>query len=206
MNFDDIKDAWNNDEENEKLRVPASIDQLKSAQLPVEKLRRGMKGEMYVQLFSLLIIGLVPQIIFLSPVFVVPFYTLYVAMLGVSAYYFFKLYVFYKSSGAVTLTSKESLYELYYEARLSIEMYKSYTYVLCPFGLVMGALLILSHRGAALTNLYDFAVANEQVALILSASLVTSLFSVFLVTEYWTKSSYGKYIRQIKSVLDEIKE
>lgn len=206
MNFDDIKDAWNNDAENEKLHVPASIDQLKSAQLPIEKLRKGMKGEMYVQLFSLLIIGLVPQIIFLSPVFVVPFYTLYVAMLGVSLYYFFKLYVFYKSSGAVTLTSKESLYELYYEARLSIEMYKSCTYVLCPFVLVMGALLFLSHRGVVLANVKGFSMTNEGLALILSSALVTSLFSAFLVTEYWVKYSYGKYIRQIKSLLDEIKE
>lgn len=206
MNFDDIKNAWNDDQENEKVQIPASIDQLKSAQLPVEKLRKAMRSEMYVQLLSLLLIGLVPQMIYLNPVFVVPYYSLYIAMLVVSAYYFFKLSVFYKNSGAVTLTTKESLYELYYEGRLSVEMYKSYTYVLCPFGLIMGALLIMSHRSGTLTNLYDLAMANEKIALILSSIIVTGVVSVIFFTEYWVRVSYGKYIRQIKSVLNEIKE
>ena len=49
MNFDDIKSAWNNDNEGSNIVVPSSVDQLKTLQLPVEKLRKAMQMEFFVK-------------------------------------------------------------------------------------------------------------------------------------------------------------
>ncbi|RFS21418.1 hypothetical protein DVR12_16095 [Chitinophaga silvatica] len=203
MNFDDIKDAWNNDQENENIKIPAKLDQLKSAQLPVERLRKGMKSEFWVQCLVLVIVGFTPKFFYLQPQMILPFYALYSCSLVVSIYYFFKLYVFYKRIGSLSLTSKDNLYELYYEARLSIEVYKSFTYMLVPFFMVMAVLLFASVK---VDGLYQRFLDNETLMLMAAFSFANVIALIILMTEIWIKYGYGKYIKQIKAVLDEFKE
>ena len=205
MNFDDIKSAWNNDN-HDHVVVPSSVDQLKTLQLPVEKLRNNMKIEFYVQLLSLIFIGFLPRYTYFNPVLIIPFYAVYFVAVAISVYYFFKFHLFYKQLDTATLRSKDSLYVLYYDAKLSIEMYKSYAYTLIPFALLELAMHMVSRQDSKMKAVFQAAVTNQTIAMILVGIFLGMLLLLMVITTLWVNSYYGKYMKQIGKVLEEFKE
>jgi hypothetical protein len=205
MNFDDIQSAWNSDNDD-RVVVPSSVDQLKTLQLPIEKLRTNMKLEFYVQLFSLILIGFLPRYTYFSPVFIIPFYAVYIVSMAISVYYFSKFYLFYNSISSVTLRSKDNLYALYYEARLNIEMYKSYAYTLIPFALIVLVMYMVSRQDEKFKLIFQATRDHQMMAIAISVVFIIGIVSIMVITEYWVKTYYGKYLKQIKKVLDEFKE
>ena len=206
MNFDDIKSAWNNDNEGSNIIVPSSVDQLKTLQLPVEKLRKAMQMEFFVQLFSLILIAFMPKISSLNQVMVIPFYAVYLVIIAISVQYYYKFRTFYKSLGTNTLSSKDNLYALYYEAKLNIEMYKAYTYTLLPFALIIGVMYTVGHKSGEITRLLAKAADHQGIALGLAASFVLLVLAITALTEEWISQVYGKYLKQIGQVLEQFKE
>ncbi|MEI3802197.1 hypothetical protein SAMN05660461_3569 [Chitinophaga ginsengisegetis] len=206
MNFDDIKSAWNNDNEGSNIVVPSSVDQLKTLQLPVEKLRKAMQMEFFVQLFSLILIAFMPKIFSLNQVMVIPFYAVYLVIIAISVQYYYKFRTFYKSLGTNTLSSKDNLYALYYEAKLNIEMYKAYTYTLLPFALIIGVMYTVGHKSGEITRLLAKAADHQGIALGLAASFVLLVLAITALTEEWISQVYGKYLKQIGQVLEQFKE
>lgn len=205
MNFDDIKSAWNNDNDGNVV-VPSSVDQLKTLQLPVEKLRNNMKLEFYVQLATIIFIGFLPKYTYFSPVFIIPFYAIYLATLIISVYYFSKLYLFYKKISATTLNSKDHLYALYYEAKLSIEMYKSYAYTLMPFAFILVVMHMASSKDGKFKVIFQSVLDHQAMAIAMAVLFIIGIFAIMTATELWVRSYYGKYLKQIGKVLEEFKE
>ncbi|MGO4289018.1 hypothetical protein [Chitinophaga sp. RAB17] len=205
MNFDDIKSAWNSEEEDHVV-VPSSVDQLKTLQTPIEKIRTNMQYEFYIQLFALVVIGFVPRYTYFNPVLVIPFYVVYFVALIISGYYFFKFYLFYKRLSTNTLRSRDHLYALYYEARLNIEMYKSFAYTLIPLALIGAALYVVSQPDGKLKDVFQIAVTRQGVAVSLVVLFLLVVLLIMVITELWVRSYYGRYLDQIKRVLDEFKE
>jgi hypothetical protein len=205
MNFDDIKSAWDS-EENDHVAVPSGVDQLKTLQLPIEKLRTNMKWELNLQLATLVIIGFCPRYTYFSPVLIVPFYAVYFVAVVISIYYFSRFYLFYERLGAATLRSKDHLTELYYEARLNIEMYKSFAYTLIPLALIGVALHMASSPDEKLKLIFQAALTHQWVAVLIVGLFLFVMLMIMVVTELWVKAYYGRYLKQIKIVLDEFRE
>lgn len=206
MNFDDIKSAWNNDNGGDKVVVPSSVDQLKTLQLPVEKLRKTMQFEFFVQLLTLLLVAFLPRIFPLTPVMVIPFYAIYLVVIAISVKYYYRFRTFYKSLVTNTLSSKDNLYVLYYEAKLNIEMYKAYTYILLPFSLIIGVMYIVSNRSSEIAIVLAKAVDHKGIALALAAAFIFLVFVVTAVMEAVIQEMYGRYLVQIGKVLEQFKE
>lgn len=206
MNFDDIKSAWNNDNGGDKVVVPPSVDQLKTLQLPVEKLRKTMQLEFFVQLACLVLTAFLPVIFPLNTVMIIPFYAVYLVVIAISVLYYYKFRTFYKSLGTNTLSSKDNLYALYYEAKLNIEMYKAYTYILCPFAMVIAVMYAVSNKSSDITTLLTKAIDHKGFALIVAAAFVALVLLVITFMEAWIKETYGKYMLQIGNVLEQFKE
>ena len=203
MNFDNIKEAWDNESAND-FKVPNKIEQLKTAQQPVEKIKKNMKHELYAQFFGIVLIGFFPQIFDIVHEFYVLYYALYALMIIVSAYYFMKFYFFFKEINHSTLSSKENLYELYYEIRLKIEMYKSFAYLLAPFSILLSAILIFGLDKKGFLNKLATITNTDLVIFFIFFSAI--IIIVVIITNWWVNYYYGKYARQIKNVLDELKE
>ena len=206
MNFDDIKSAWNNDNGGDKVVVPPSVDQLKTLQLPVEKLRKTMQLEFFVQLACLVLTAFLPVIFPLNTVMIIPFYAVYLVVIAISVLYYYKFRTFYRSLGTNTLSSKDNLYALYYEAKLNIEMYKAYTYILCPFAMVIAVMYAVSNKSSDITTLLTKAIDHKGFALIVAAAFVALVLLVITFMEAWIKETYGKYMLQIGNVLEQFKE
>lgn len=206
MNFDDIKSAWNNDNEGDKVVVPSSVDQLKTLQLPVEKLRKTMRLEFYVQLACLAMVAFLPVIFPLNDVMIIPFYAIYLVVIVISVLYYYKFRTFYNSIGTNTLRSKDNLYALYYEAKLNIEMYRACTYIMSPFAMVIGVMYAVSNKSSDIGTLLTKAIDHKGFALVVAAAFVALLLLIITIMEAWIKETYGKYLLQIGTVLEQFKE
>ncbi|SFW66121.1 hypothetical protein [Chitinophaga sancti] len=201
MNFEDIQSAWNKESnDNIPFQLPTALKDLKGKQSPVKKIRNTMRTELIFQLIGLVIVGFFPQILHLSSSFLLAFYMTYGFMIIISLYYFIRFYFFYNRLYNYTLNSKESLFTLYYDIKINIEMYRSFNYSLIPVLVIMLSLFIVAK--VPLGSLMDQSHLLTLGIIILAISTLL----VYGFMEFGIKVGYGRYLKEIGAVLDELNE
>jgi hypothetical protein len=203
MDFNDIQNVWNN-EQTENVVLPNNLEKIQSVNTPLEKIRKILKREVIVQLVAMIFIGIVPLTIDLKYSFLIAYYLLYAVSIIISIFFTIRLYLYYKNFTDVATTTKDNLYEIYYNIMLFIESYKSFSYAFFPFGLFYGFLLPLGKKSGKLLN--KVLNANpENVAIIVVLIVFAFMLLMWFMTEGHTKI-YGKYAKEIRKVIDELKE
>lgn len=204
MDFNDIQSAWDNDNPK-NVKLPSTLEQLKSAQTPLDKIKKNLKNEFYYQFISIAFLGLIP---FLLPDFpanaIAPFYLLFAIFVAVCVYYLVKLYIFYKRLAQTTLNTKDSLYETYFDIRINMELYKTFGFALTPFT-VLFTFGFFFYQMPEAAGIFNGDVKNS-VMLVLFFSVVFSILTMGLALEWWVKYFYGKYADELRKVIDALKE
>ena len=200
MNFNEIKSNW--DKENAgNIQIPESVSELRKAQHPIDKLKRNMKFELIIQVAALVFL---------------PFYfymryngEMQDLLLGVYAvffltciYFLYNFYLFYKQTVAYAAVSRDSLYELYYSLRLNMERYKSAGFLLIPFLMIIAG--IGSIAKAENINLGWLELLVRLKRFLIFMVVASGIYIGVLII--WVDIFYGKYARQIKDALDELKD
>jgi membrane-bound ClpP family serine protease len=201
MDFNDIQSAWKN-EKTENVILPSHLDKINSANMPLEKIKKNLRNEFFYQILSIILIGFVPFFYSFTANAVPPFYLLFSIFVAVCIYYLVKLYVFYRRLGKTTLSTKDSLYETYFDIRLNMELYKTFGFALIPF-------VILFLIGFMYYVTPDFFTKglNSTPFLVTTFSIVTfSILFMGVALEWWVHYFYGKYAKEIRKVIDELKE
>lgn len=200
MNFDDIKSNW--DQENSgNIQIPESVSELKKAQHPIDKLKRNMRLELILQVITLLILPFYFRI-HLSGDLQDVLLGVYAVFLLICIYYTYHFYLFYKKSMAYSGASRDSLYELYYSLRLNMERYRSFGFLLLPFVMLLAGLSSLEHVENLSLEWQEILVRLKSLLMSMVVLAVIFIGTVIL----WVDRLYGKYARQIKDALDELKE
>ena len=205
MDFNDIQSAWNSDKSN-NIVIPTHLEKLQSAKTPVDTIRKNLKNEFYVQLFSVIIIGFLPELFKFDTLLLLSFYSFYTIFVSISIYYFVKLYLFYKRLSSASVNTKDNLYETYFDIKLNMELYKSFTYSLIPFLLVFPIIYIVSKFPSLTEKIITDGVINYSFLSVIICAFIISVLLIGLITELWVNHYYGKYAKQIRSLLDELKE
>lgn len=201
MNFDQLKEQWNNEDSN--VHIPETIEQLKESKHPIEKIQKSMKKEFPAQVLAIILIGFFPlQFKFPASQYLI-YYISYVMMVVISSYYLYGFYKFYKQTELYTGNTKNSLWKIYHELKLNMERYQSFGFLLLPhFLLTLGFIIYntLEEKGKTLSELSS----TNQTALIVTVLIGT----IFLVTSIvlWTKYIYGRHAKQLQNILNEIDE
>lgn len=203
MDFNDIENAWKNDT-NENVKLPTNLEKLKAANTPLDKIRKNLKNEFFYQIISIVFIGFVPNIYGFSEKMFVPFYLLFSIFVAVTIYYLTKLYLFYKRLNNVTLNTKDSLYETYFDIRLNMELYKTFGFALTPF-VVIFSIGILYFKISQTEEIVLSNLQNSHLVALFAAVAFCILF-MGLGLEWWVRYFYGKYAKEIRKVIDELKE
>ena len=204
MDFNDIQNAWNN-EKTENVHLPNNLEKIQSVNTPLDKIKKNLKIELIVQLVSMVFIAIVPLFIEMKYSFVLAYYLLYAVSILIFGFFTIRLYLYYKNFADITTTTKDNLYEIYYNIRLFMETYKSASYTFIPFGLFYMFLLPLGKKSGKLLNRVLDA-NQENVVLIVVLMVVVFMIFGWLMTEGHVKLFYGKYAKEIKKVIDELKE
>ncbi|HEX8014594.1 MAG TPA: hypothetical protein VF465_05125 [Flavobacterium sp.] len=203
MDLNDIQNAWNN-EKADNVVVPDNLEKIQSANTPLDKIRKNLRNELFYQIISIIFIGFTPIIFKFPEKTTTPYYLLFSIFVAVSIYYLVKLYMFYKRLNNITLKTKDSLYETYFDVRLNMELYKTFGFALTPFII----LFLLGHAYYKFPQTQNMAIDvlnNAQLIGIFSAVTI-SILSMGLVLEWWVQHFYGKYAKEIRNVIDQLKE
>ena len=200
MDFNDIQSAWNN-ENTKNVVVPTQLEKVQQANTPLDKIRKNLKNELIYQIVAIVVIGLAPFLYGFPEQAITPFYLLFSLFVAVCAYYLTKLFVFYKRLNKTALNTKDNLYETYFDIRLNMELYKTFTFALTPFVILflVGVLYFTLPNGATF-----FTDSTNSITLFLS--VLFSMLFMGIALEWWVHFFYGKYAKEIRTVLDELKE
>ncbi len=204
MDFNDIQSAWN-DEQYKDLRLPANPEKLKSVNTPLDKIKKNLRKEAIIQVIAIILIGLIPISTSMNPDFLLAYYLLYVVSFIISLYFSIRLYIHYRNFSTVTVSAKDSLYEVYYNIRLYMETYKSFSYALVPFGLMYMFLIPLGKESGRLPALL-LAMSLQTKVLLFIGIVGIFMGLMWLMTEAHVKTFYGKYADEIRRLIDELKE
>lgn len=203
MDFNDIQNAWNN-EKAENVILPKNLERIQSANTPLDKIKKNLKTEFYYQIVSIIFVGLVPIIIDVPSKVTFFYYLLFSLFVAVCVYYLMKFYFFYKRLSKITLTTKDSLYETYFDIRLNMELYKTFGFALTPF-LILYLLGFNYYMFPRIPSFSDHEFSNGQlIGFFLTVVFVVLFMGISL--EWWVHQFYGKYAKEIKKVIDELKE
>ncbi|MBF4492614.1 MULTISPECIES: hypothetical protein [unclassified Flavobacterium] len=203
MDFNDIQNAWNN-EKTENVVLPNNLEKIQSANTPLDKIKKNLKNEFIYQILSIVFIGFIPILCNFPQKGIVLFYLLYSLFTAVSLYYLIKLYLFYKRLGSIELKTKDSLYETYFDIRLNMELYKTFGFALTPF-LILYLIGLFYFQLSKIPGFLSNEITNYQLAVLASVVIFTMLF-MGIMLEWWVQKFYGKYAKEIKKVIDELKE
>ena len=200
MDFNDIQSAWNN-ENTKNVVVPTQLEKVQQANTPLDKIKKNLKNELIYQIVAIVVIGLAPFLYGFPEQAITPFYLLFSLFVAVCAYYLTKLFVFYKRLNKTALNTKDNLYETYFDIRLNMELYKTFTFALTPFVILflVGVLYFTLPNGATF-----FTDSTNSITLFLS--VLFSMLFMGIASEWWVHYYYGKYAKEIRTVLDELKE
>ncbi len=203
MDFNDIQNAWNN-EKTENVVLPDNLEKIQSANTPLDKIKKNLKNELIYQILSIIFIGFVPFIYHFETKMMTPFYLLFSIFVAVCVYYLIKLYLFYKRLNNITLKTKDSLYETYFDVRLNMELYKTFGFALTPFMV----LFLIGYLYTEFAKSPDFQITNFTNPQLIGLFTIVAFCILFmgLALEWWVHYFYGKYAKEIKKVIDELKE
>lgn len=200
MDFNDIQSAWNN-ENTKNVVVPTQLEKVQQANTPLDKIRKNLKNEFIYQIVSIVVVGFAPYLNGFPEQAITPFYLLFSLFVAVSAYYLIKLFIFYKRLNKTALNTKDNLYETYFDIRLNMELYKTFGFALTPFMILflVGVLYFTLPNAATLFT-------DSTNSIVLFVSVLFSMLFMGVASEWWVHFFYGKYAKEIRTVLDELKE
>ncbi|GLB48189.1 hypothetical protein [Neptunitalea lumnitzerae] len=203
MDFKDIQSAWDKDD-TKNVELPKNLDKIQSANTPLDKIKRNLKKELWFQVLSILVLGFIPVIYRYENTLTNVFYLMYSLFTGISIYYLTKLHIFLKRLNSVTLNTRDNLYDTYYDVRLNMELYKTFGFALTPFLI----LFLLGHFyknvfGLTVLDLHQLSQLHITIMFIVVASTII-LMGVIL--EWWVHAFYGKYAKEIRAIIDDLKE
>ena len=197
MNIDELKNTWNQDDSFEET-PEISMEQKAKINLPLEKIRSNMRMEFWstiaIFIFAFGVIALSP-----GP-FKFKFYItiLIASMVFVTFFFFSQFFKLYKNMSSPMMKTYDSLKDLLHQFQLNKQYYLSFYLCFVPF-LVCEIIIVLEFipRPVPLSNL--------KIASILIGSLLIVMPLLFVIGKWWFNKFYGKFIRQIEILVNELK-
>lgn len=194
MNFEDFKNNWKS--ENDDVDIQLS----KSSNHPLIRLQKTLYREIIAQIMGVIFLAFFPFLFSFSEILTKVYFIVY-AMIFVSAcYYILSFRKFYQSLNVLHYSSYQGLYEVYMRLQIFIERYKSFSLFIVPYALL--ALLIAFLDKYYDQELHQFIVSqNKLITIIIILTLTTILF--LLLINIYCRLVYGKYIKELKKIIDE---
>lgn len=212
MNFDELKKQWDNQSSDEVVINP-NLERLQSANNILEDLRKMIRRENTMVLFSILFLLFIPYIpsYKINGVTTVFYYILMFYMTLASLINSIRFYHFYKLTKAYEVnSSKDMLLKVYYELKYALDTYLVTTIVATPSGI--GLYFIFFSFGKSEKYFNQLVHASETFhnnPMFFGWILLIVVFGLALIGAllyYMYVKFYGKRLKHIKQILDELED
>ena len=207
MNFDELQKQWNNQSTEDVQINKESLHKTKSI---VEKVNKNIRNELIFCLFSIVFLVAIPIIDqkYINGYLAFFYYFILFQIFICSLTYYKKFYLFKKSTqNQDALQSKENIIKMYYDLRFAVESYRSACYFLIPQIMVLYFILFSNDK----TETYFNQIINFKETFENNPNLIFKIFGigifllvlVIIFSEWMINQYYGKYLKQIKNILDQ---
>lgn len=196
MDLDNLKSLWNKEDVSETPEI--SREKQRQIHHPLERIRRNMRYEFWSTIITL------PIILVVIWFFPLPFrFTLYIEILVISmaivtAFFFTKFFKLYKEISNPALGTLDALKDLLHQFELNKQYYVSFYLSFVPF-FVCEMIIVLEF----IPQTHDY--SNTVLAMVFIGSVAFGLTMVYFIGMAWFKHFYGKYIRKIEILVEEMK-
>lgn len=197
MDLDNLKEMWSKEEISQTPTI--SLEKQKKIHLPLEKIRKNMRGEFWSTV--IIFVGIILFFIFKEIyVFKYKLYliTLMISMFLVTVFYYVKFFSLYKNLSDINLNTAESLRDLEFQFKLNKQYYLSFYVAFVPFAIAETLMIFETFPGLKDINELDFVLYFVGACLVM-------LFGLYFLGKMWFNWFYGKYIFQIEQISNELK-
>ncbi|MBA5793342.1 hypothetical protein H1R17_02875 [Flavobacterium sp. xlx-214] len=210
MNFDELQKKWDNQPEKD---IEIKSEYLTKTKSLAEQIIKSFKREAIIWGVSIVFILVVPFIDIYQIKGLISFiyYFLVFQFIIFGLYYYRRFYTISKMiKQPNTFNSRESIIRLYYEFHFAIETYRSSIYVLLPTSIAL--FVIMSGKDKTTDIIDKFYHFNETLqtdpSFIYSVLIVGSIVILLLIlfSEWVIKRFYGRYLKQLKELMNQFEE
>ena len=210
FNFEDLKKEWK--EQEASVPIPDDLNKIKKAQTPIDKIRKNIKTEMFLMIFSVIFLMIVPfiSIYQISGISELVYYIVLFLLIISAIPYYKSFYSYYKNTNHKTFNSYRSISEIYYELKNTIRLYKTINYLLVPYGFILFFIVLSKGRSEKIfeiiMNLPDsFTHENYGYFAALMLVILFTILAIFLVG-IWVSMFYGKHLKELEKILQQFEE
>lgn len=204
MNFDNLKQKM--DAENmDNTQIPTNIKDLKTSNMPIEKVRKRMITEIIVQLVCIILFFIFPSYITMNPLAKGVYYIMMFVIALITFGYLSKMVWFLNKTSKLSGDSKETVVGFIYDLKLTLEVYKTAGIagsLLLPFPMIALAMGHATKHETLFNNLISLNLTPTQILTFALGYLVFALI-VYFVTQSWSNSLYVKPIKELEKTLQE---
>ena len=194
MNFDELQQQW----QNEEVSVPeVSLEYQGKLNNPLDKIRKNMKMEFwsnFITFIALFIFFFTFDNLKLKTYAII----LTITALLVSVFYYLKFFSLYKEIYFQNFNTKDSLKTLMHQFELNKQYYVSYYIAFVP--IIVCSYIILFEYLPTYQHQKDFAFI-----LFFGFTVFFGILFLYLIGKWWFNYFYGKHIKQIENILNELK-
>lgn len=196
MNFDELQKQWDN-QSSDEVKIDPNLELNQEANTIIDKVRKTLKKEFYVQLLGLLFLYTFPflfdantptiwwTLLCISLTFLVPFI------------YVFK---FYKRSYHLEYNSLKNINWFYYNYKSAIDIYSIYSYLISILVLMIIGISYIQHPNS-LQFEYKF-----QFYLYIFLTLFFYVLICVLLLKWWISTYYKKNLVELENILHQLEE
>ena len=210
MNFDELQKKWDNQPEKD---IEIKSEYLTKTKSLAEQIIKSFKREAIIWGVSIVFILVVPFIDIYQIKGLISFiyYFLVFQFIIFGLFYYRRFYTISKMiKQPNTFNSRESIIRLYYEFHFAIETYRSSIYILLPTSIAL--FVIMSGKDKTTDIIDKFYHFNETLqtdpSFIYSVLIVGSIVILLLIlfSEWVIKRFYGRYLKQLKELMNQFEE
>jgi hypothetical protein len=207
MDFDKIKELMD-DENQDDLLLPTSLENLKKSQMPIATIRKTMKGEIAFQLVGIVILMTYPLWI---EMYELPRAVYFIFMFITSLMtlgYLAKMVWFLRRTSNVGQQTRETILNFIHDIKLTMEVYKT--------GIIAGSLLLpisvscifmggVEFGADRFTEWFLLQMSGSTLVLVILGYLACCVL-IYYITVVWADKLYGVHVRKLEEILEQFEE
>ncbi|GHA48519.1 hypothetical protein GCM10007103_31760 [Salinimicrobium marinum] len=205
MNFDNIKDKMDA-EPMDNIQVPQRMEGIGSRKMPIQKVRKTMRGEIITQLICIAVFFAVPSFVEMYRLPKSLYYMLMFITSLITLGYLIKMSWFLNKTSNLSAGSKETVVTFIHDLQLTLEVYKTAIIagsLLLPFSLII-FLLGIEHVDESIFTKFILLDMSPLMLLIGAVGYIVLAVLIYFGTVAWSNSLYGVHIKKLEETLKEL--
>ena len=204
MNFDEIKEKMNA-ENMEDAKIPKNISALNASEMPIEKVRKTMRNEIFILFVSFVVLFASPSFRPLYPLAEGIYYIMLFVTCLIALGQVVKMTWFLNKTRNMNLRSRDHLINYIFDLKMTLEVYKTASIsggVVLPFSVLSYVTGTKDFDESVFTNLILLNISTQTLFISILIYLVVAAIFCY-VTILWVDKLYIIHIKKLEEILAE---